>query len=91
MNPIDRDLLEGGWHLDKRISIGHLVTTITVTAAICAWMFQLENRVAVAEVRVEQVERNVAASHTERAVQYAEIIRRLEHIDQKIDQKHRND
>lgn len=77
--------------MDKRISIGHLITTGTVAVALISWMLQLENRVSVQDVKIDQVEKNIDASRVERSVQYSEIIRRLERIDQKIDEKHRND
>jgi len=50
-----------------------------------AWMLQLENRVAVHDVKIEQVERNQHAAKAEVAAQYAELIRRLERIDSRLD------
>lgn len=78
----------GGWHLDKRISLGHLITTASVTVALLTWMFSLENRVTVTEVKINQVEENARMQQQERAAQYAEIIRRLERIDAKVDDRH---
>jgi len=75
----------GGWHLDRRISIGHLITTGTVAVAMVAWMLQLENRVAVHDVKIDQVEKNQTAAKAEVAAQYAELIRRLERIDSRLD------
>jgi hypothetical protein len=85
----------GGWHLDKKISIGHLITTGTVAVAMIAWMLQLENQVSVHEVRIDLAEKTMAsarieeATHhaqlkTEQAAQYAELIRRLERIDSRL-------
>jgi hypothetical protein len=82
----------GGWHLDKKISIGHLVTTGTVAVAMIAWMLRLENQVSVHDVRIDLAEKTMAsarieeATHhaqlkAEQAAQYAELIRRLERID----------
>ena len=34
-----------GWHVDKRLSIGHIITTLTVAVAVIAWMQNLESRV----------------------------------------------
>jgi hypothetical protein len=77
--------LPGGWHLDKRISIGHIITTVTVAVAMVGWMLQLENRVSVHDVKINQIEYNQHAAKIEVAAQYAELIRRLERIDSRLD------
>lgn len=79
----------GGWHLDKRISLGHLVTTATVTVALLTWMFALENRVTVNEVKIGAVEKSYEKAVQDQGSQYIEIIRRLERLDQKIDENGR--
>ncbi len=77
--------LPDGWHVDKRISIGHLITTATVAVALMVWMFELENRVTVSEVKITAVEKSYEKATGDQSVQYVEIIRRLERLDQKID------
>lgn len=77
----------GGWHLDKRISLGHLITTASVTVALLTWMFNLENRVTVNEVKIDSVQEDIREASAERAAQYAEIIRRLERIDNHFDNR----
>lgn len=79
----------GGWHLDKRISLGHLVTTATVTIALLTWMFTLENRVTVNEVKIVAAEKANEKASYDQGAQYFEIIRRLERLDQKIDENGR--
>ena len=37
----------GGWHLDKRISIAHILTTIAMAVALAAWVFALQAKVDV--------------------------------------------
>jgi len=85
----------GGWHLDKKISIGHLITTGTVAVALIAWMLQLEGQVSVHEVRIGLTEKAMVTARTEEAMhhaqikaeqsaQYAELIRRLERIDSRL-------
>ena len=80
-------LFDGQWHIDKRISVGHIITTLTVTGTIMLWMLQLESRVKVAEVRLDQMEMTQTQNRVDRNTQYTEIIRRLERLDQKIDGK----
>jgi hypothetical protein len=36
----------GRWHLDRRVSIGHLVTTAAVGASALLWLTNVESRVA---------------------------------------------
>jgi hypothetical protein len=33
------------WHLDKRVSVSHLITTILVIISVVAWSFQLQNKI----------------------------------------------
>jgi hypothetical protein len=75
----------GGWHLDKRISIGHIFTTLSVAFALMVWMNNLENRVRVSEIKIIAVEKAYEKDAADQSVQYIEIIRRLERLDQKID------
>ena len=37
----------GGWHLDKRISIAHILTTLMMAIALAAWVFALQSKVDV--------------------------------------------
>ena len=37
--------MPGGWHLDKRVSVGHIVTTITVAIGLAVFLLRLESRV----------------------------------------------
>lgn len=87
-----------GWHLDKRVSIGHVVTTITVAASVMIFGLRLEGRVAVNEV---QIANNIAAieqsrlmataqyveARTESNQHYQELIRRLERISDQLGTK----
>ncbi len=37
------------WRLDRKISLGHLITSLTVVVGLVLWGAELESRVAVAE------------------------------------------
>lgn len=39
----------GSWHLDKTISIGHILTTLTVAGSLVVWGLTVDKRVAVLE------------------------------------------
>lgn len=40
---------ERHWHLDKRLNLGHLLTTVSLAAAIMWWGAAMDRRVAVLE------------------------------------------
>jgi hypothetical protein len=91
----------GHWHLDKRISVGHIVTTVVVVATFAVWLMSIEGRVKVNERELMDIRREDAAmeirlmAQAERLdaridAQYAEIIRRLERLDQRLQQHSEN-
>lgn len=76
-----------GWHLDRRVSVGHIVTTLMVAVGVVVWMQRLEasallNAQAVAQqaARIDRLEQR-----TER--RFREIKELLVRIEQKLDRK----
>jgi predicted secreted protein len=54
------------WHLDRRVSVGHIVTTLVVAVSAAIWMLRLESNVLLNEQailsqaeRIDWVERAV--------------------------------
>lgn len=73
-----------GWHLDKRISVGHLITTVTIIISFMAWMISMEKQVVeVRQMALTNTER-INAMVGEDELHYAEIIRRLERLDDRL-------
>lgn len=92
----------GHWHLDKRISVGHIVTTVVVVATFAVWLMSIEGRVKINERELMDIRKEDTAMEqrlqTQAArldarldAQYAEIIRRLERLDQKLQRHSEND
>lgn len=52
------------WHLEKSVSIGHIITTIAVMGSFIAWAMKQENRMATIESATKQ---NTAAIESEKA------------------------
>lgn len=49
------------WHLDRRLNVGHLLTTLSLAAAIFAWGSAMDRRLAVIEEKARaQAERDSA-------------------------------
>jgi len=77
----------GEWHLDRRVSVGHIVTTLAVAVGVMVWMQRLEASV--------MLNAQAAALHSVRVVrleaptesQFREIKEMLARIEQKIDRK----
>ena len=43
-----------GWHLDKRISVAHILATLSMTAALGSILWALETRVTMTELGLEK-------------------------------------
>ncbi len=52
------DRREGGWQLEKTISIGHIITTITVACSVIVWAMHMETRIALVEQETVNGARN---------------------------------
>lgn len=48
---------EDQWHLDKRLNIGHILTTMTLVGAILSIWSDMDKRVTRLEVQQEQTQR----------------------------------
>ena len=80
-------MIGGRWHLDRRVSVGHIVTTLAVAVGVVLWMQRLEagtmlnaQAAALQSVRIDRLE-----DRNER--QFREIKESLARIEQKLDRK----
>ncbi|MDH5602154.1 MAG: hypothetical protein OEY78_12725 [Gammaproteobacteria bacterium] len=75
------------WHLDKRFTVGNLLTMVTIIVAVLAWVYKLDQRMALLEQSVihqkEIHERDKQAT----ASQYQDIKSSLLRIENKLDNK----
>jgi len=39
------------WHLDKRLNVGHILTTLTIVIAFFLWANTIDRRITTVEVR----------------------------------------
>ncbi len=68
------------WHLDKRVSVGHLITTLAMVAAVSMWLLRLEGRIDLVDERDTQLNLRIERIDKDRKARDDEIIRRLENI-----------
>lgn len=63
-----------GWHLDKTVSVSHLLTTLTIAASVFVWASRMEQRIVVLETRMENA--STVATDTQRDVrELAQVVR----------------
>lgn len=85
----------GGWQIDKRISYGHLLTTLTVLISVFIWSMRLETRVLLSEQMIissekrhEQTtaifEKRMAFMETAIEEHQKELLRKIEKVDERM-------
>ena len=73
------------WHLDRRVSVGHLVTTFTVLVAMVLWGARLETRIVLIEQAAARQARIDARQDAETQRTREEIREELKSLNGKID------
>ena len=72
------------WHIDKKITIGHIVTTLVVGVSAISYMTTIERRVAVLEEKQQIIREMVSEDlHSIKG----QLIRIETKIDGKVDKK----
>ena len=77
---MDKQEERRGWHMDKRLSISHLLTTLAILTGVMVWGMRLESRTAVIEKTVE-----IQTSTTQQ--QLTDIKNSLARIENRLDGK----
>ena len=73
--------MSSGWHLDKRVSLGHLVTTLSVAVAAMLWLSSVDKRV---DLNAQEISHNsdlIERSENRQAMRFGEILDRLDRIE----------
>jgi len=85
---------DGGWHLDRRVSVGHIVTTLAVSAAAMVWMMRLESGVLLNDrailaqrERLDWVERAIKEDQAEIKQTLRRIWDTLRRVEEKVGSK----
>lgn len=84
------------WHLEKSVSVGHIITTVTVALSAVWWGAKLEGRVSEQAIliannaaNVVMLDKHLDAIRAESELKRTEIKRdldvRLSHIEDKLD------
>ena len=43
--------VDNRWHLDKRLNVGHILTTLILTISVLAWAQRMDMRLTTVEVK----------------------------------------
>lgn len=54
-----------GWHLEKSVSIGHIIATVSIAGSVLLWAMKMDSRVSVLEN--EQIHARQTDERIERA------------------------
>lgn len=73
------------FHLDRSISIGHIITTIVAVGTFFAWALKQESRMTALEQHAIQSASNDKQQKDEISAQTAALARRLDRIEDKLD------
>lgn len=75
---------EQRWHVDRGVNLAHLLTTVSLIAAVAVGWFRLQERVAVTEVRIalmvatqEESKRDIAQLVSQIRTDIAELRREI--------------
>jgi hypothetical protein len=73
------------WHLDKRINVGHFLTTITIAGAMIVWAMSIDARVSEQDVMIKNNSEAIAASEARSFRSLDEIRSTMNRINDKLD------
>ena len=66
------------WHLDKKLNVGHLLTTLSLAGALIVWGMNMESRINVHQSEIESIKEHSKESNDR-------LISAIDKIDNKLD------
>ena len=73
------------WHLDKRLNVGHLLTTISVAGLLVIWAMNMESRIAEHEVRITTNTKQLEKSEERTNQTFERVYNLVSKINDKLD------
>ena len=74
-----------GWHLDKRVNVGHLLTTLLMALGLVTWAIKMEARIERVEVLAHTVQDSERRMEQRIVDQLDKTDERMVRIENKID------
>jgi ribose 1,5-bisphosphokinase PhnN len=75
------------WHLEKSISIGHIITTIAIAGSVLTWAMRMDTRVSIVETQIHYSAEQQQRLESSGREGMNEIKAALIRIENKIDRK----
>lgn len=75
------------WHIDKSISVGHMVSTLALAGALMGFVFSTNTKVEMVSVRMDSVEQRVTREVARTAEDMALIRQSLQRLEDKLDRE----
>lgn len=76
---------QNGFHLEKSISVGHIITTMTIVVSVVWWASTVETRLAVNATQIEAARTESNRQSEDAKIYRAEIREQLILINNKLD------
>ena len=73
------------WHIDKSISVGHMVSTLALAGALMGFVFSTNTKVETVQVRVDAIEHRMTRGEIRQADDMAIIRASLSRLEDKLD------
>ena len=75
------------WHLDKSLSISHLLTTILIASSVMVWAMKMDTRISIVEAKQTVSKENQTRIEQQMHDNLGEIKESLIRIESKMDRK----
>ena len=77
--------MNDGWHIDKRLSISHLITTAMMLGGLLWWAAGMEGRMALIEREVQAVDVRIDREMSRNAADLERISLQLSRIEDRLE------
>lgn len=77
--------MKGDWHIDKSVSIGHILTTATLLIGLAGFVMTTNTKISINEQRIENVETRIEREAYRTAQDQQQIRNSLQRIEDKLD------
>ena len=81
----EADVDRRGFHLEKSISVGHILTTVGLVVACITWTSSVDKHLAIHDTEITTLQESDRRQTKEAEASRAEILAQLQRINDKID------
>ena len=77
--------MTGNWHIEKSVSIGHILTTISLLVALAGFVMTTNTKISLNEERINAISQRVERETLRTAQDQQQIRQSLQRIEDKLD------